>query len=109
MKTLELPMPDLPLSREQQRAADQAERQARREQEEREKSCRRSLRDAARRIKNESLIAICGIRWYSRRKVATCYWTHCHDCGQSLRYYETNEEAEANRQPCKRPSSPTTP
>ncbi len=32
------------------------------------------------------LVAQCGINWYSRRRDAGIFWTHCKTCGQLLHY-----------------------
>jgi len=67
----------------------QRQREARKAEEETEKSRRRSQRDAARRERTPDEHAQCGIRWYCRSKRDRdrgCYWTHCHACGQALIY-----------------------
>ncbi len=67
------------------RAAKEAAAKARAEakqKEEREKSLRRLMREAAYRRKHPPGSAQCGINWYP----AGSGWTHCHKCGQPLIY-----------------------
>ena len=85
---------------EAQRAAERHEREAkqaakilaaiqrekRKAEEEMAKNERRWKREEAYRKKNDTLTAQCGINWYSRRRDAGIYWTHCKTCGQLLHY-----------------------
>ena len=85
---------------EAQRAAEQHEREAkaaakiladlarqkRKAQEEMAKNTRRWKLEEAYRKRNDTLTAQCGINWYSRRRDAGIYWTHCKTCGQFLHY-----------------------
>jgi hypothetical protein len=85
---------------EAQRAAEQHEREAkaaakvllqaqrtqRKAEEEMAKNNRRWKREEKARAKNDILIAQCGINWYSRRRDAGIFWTHCRTCGQELIY-----------------------
>ncbi len=85
---------------EAQRAAEQHERDAkqaakilavrqreqRKAEEEMAKNKRRWKREEASRKRNDILVAQCGINWYSRRRDAGIYWTHCKTCGQLLHY-----------------------
>ena len=85
---------------EAQRAAEQHEREARaaanillkaqrdqrKAEEEIAKNTRRWKRAELTRAKNDTLTAQCGINWYSRRRDAGIYWTHCKTCGQLLHY-----------------------
>jgi hypothetical protein len=73
------------------RTAKQAAAKARAEakqKEEREKSMRRLMREAAYRRKHPPGSAQCGINWYP----AGSGWTHCHKCGQAL-IYTTDRDA----------------
>ena len=85
---------------EAQRAAEQHEREAkaaanillkaqreqRKAEEEIAKNTCRWKRAELTRAKNDTLTAQCGINWYSRRRDAGIYWTHCKSCGQLLHY-----------------------
>lgn len=97
---------------EAQRAAERHEREAkqaakilaarqreqRKAEEEMAKNSRRWKREEAYRKKNDTLIAQCGINWYSRRRDAGIYWTHCKSCGQLLHY---TDDPTAKPQECK--------
>jgi hypothetical protein len=97
---------------EAQRAAEQHEREAkqaakilaalarqkRRAEEEMAKNTRRWKREEAYRKRHDILIAQCGINWYSRRRDAGIYWTHCKTCGQLLIY---TDDRDAKPQECK--------
>ena len=72
-----------------------AARAAANEKEEREKSMRRLMREAAYRQKHPPGHAQCGINWYP----AGSGWTHCHKCGQALIY---TTDRNATPQECKR-------
>ena len=63
-----------------------AQRQKRKAEEEMAKNHRRWKREEASRKRNDILVAQCGINWYSRRRDAGIYWTHCKTCGQLLHY-----------------------
>jgi hypothetical protein len=96
---------------EAQRAAEQHEREAkqaakilaarqreqRRAEEEMAKNTRRWKREEATRKRNDTLTAQCGINWYSRRRDAGIYWTHCRTCGQLLHY---TDDPKAKPQVC---------
>ena len=85
---------------EAQRAAEQHEREAkaaanvllkaqreqRKAEEEIAKNTCRWKRAELTRAKNDTLTAQWGINWYSRRRDAGIYWTHCKSCGQLLHY-----------------------
>ena len=78
-------------ARAAKQAAKEAAAKARAEakqKEEREKSIRRLMREAAYRRKHPPGFAQCGINWYP----AGSGWTHCHKCGQTL-LYTTNPNA----------------
>jgi len=62
------------------------QRQKRKAEEEMAKNNRRWKREEAYRKRNDTLTAQCGINWYSRRRDAGIYWTHCKTCGQLLHY-----------------------
>jgi hypothetical protein len=62
------------------------QREQRKAEEEMAKNTRRWKREEATRKRNDILIAQCGINWYSRRRDAGIYWTHCKTCGQFLHY-----------------------
>jgi hypothetical protein len=62
------------------------QREQRRAEEEMAKNTRRWKREEATRKRNDTLTAQCGINWYSRRRDAGIYWTHCRTCGQLLHY-----------------------
>jgi len=66
--------------------AEQAQRAIRKRQEEMDKNTRRWKREEATRKRNDILVAQCGINWYSRRRDAGIFWTHCKTCGQLLHY-----------------------
>lgn len=97
---------------EAQRAAEQHEREAkqaakilaalarqkRKAEEETEKNRRRFKREMAYKARNDTLVAQCGINWYSRRRDAGIYWTHCRTCGQLLIY---TDDKNAKPQECK--------
>ncbi|MEY4385012.1 MAG: hypothetical protein RLY20_295 [Verrucomicrobiota bacterium] len=97
---------------EAQRAAEQHEREAkqaakilaalarqkRKAEEETEKNRRRWKREEAYRKRHDILVAQCGINWYSRRRDAGIYWTHCRTCGQHLIY---TDDRDAKPQECK--------
>lgn len=70
----------------QAKLAEQAQRAIRKRQEEMAKNTRRWKREEATRKRNDILVAQCGINWYSRRRDAGIYWTHCKTCGQLLHY-----------------------
>ncbi len=70
----------------QAKLAEQAQRAIRKRQEEMAKNNRRWKREEASRKRNDILVAQCGINWYSRRRDAGIYWTHCKTCGQLLHY-----------------------
>jgi len=70
----------------QAKLAEQAQRAIRKRQEEMAKNTRRWKREEASRKKNDTLTAQCGINWYSRRRDAGIYCTHCKTCGQFLIY-----------------------
>jgi hypothetical protein len=70
----------------QAKLAEQAQRAIRKRQEEIDKNTRRWKRQEATRKRNDILVAQCGINWYSRRRDAGIYWTHCKSCGQLLHY-----------------------
>jgi hypothetical protein len=83
------------------RAAKEAAAKARadaKEKEEREKSTRRLMREAAYRRKHPPGFAQCGINWYP----AGSGWTHCHKCGQPL-VYTTDHDAPRRDCPGHRP------
>ena len=83
------------------RAAKEAAAKARadaKEKEEREKSTRRLMREAAYRRKHPPGFAQCGINWYP----AGSGWTHCHKCGQAL-VYTTDHNAPRRDCPGHRP------
>ena len=73
-------------ARLQAKLAAQAQRAIRKRQEEMDKNTRRWKREEATRKRNDILVAQCGINWYSRRRDAGIYWTHCKTCGQWLHY-----------------------
>ena len=97
---------------EAQRAAEQHEREAkqaakilaalarqkRKAEEETAKNSRRWKREEAYRKRHDTLVAQCGINWYSRRRDAGIYWTHCRTCGQLLIY---TDDKNAKPQECK--------
>jgi len=62
------------------------QREKRKAEEEMDKNTRRWKREEATRKRNDILVAQCGINWYSRRRDAGIYWTHCKTCGQLLHY-----------------------
>jgi hypothetical protein len=70
----------------QAKLAAQTQRAIRKRQEEMAKNTRRWKREEKTRAKNDILIAQCGINWYSRRRDAGIFWTHCKSCGQELIY-----------------------
>ena len=83
------------------RLAKEAAAKARAEakqKEEREKSLRRLMREAAYRRKHPPGSAQCGINWYP----AGSGWTHCHKCGQPL-IYTTDPNAPRRECPGRRP------
>jgi len=83
------------------RLAKEAAAKARAEakqKEEREKSMRRLMREAAYRRKHPPGSAQCGINWYP----AGSGWTHCHKCGQPL-IYTTDRDAKPRECPGRRP------
>ena len=83
------------------RAAKEAAAKARadaKQKEEREKSMRRLMREAAYRRKHPPGSAQCGINWYP----AGSGWTHCHKCGQAL-IYTTDRDAKPRACPGRRP------
>ena len=83
------------------RAAKEAAAKARAEakqKEEREKSLRRLMHEAAYRRKHPPGSAQCGINWYP----AGSGWTHCHKCGQPL-IYTTDPNAPRRECPGRRP------
>ena len=77
--------------------AEQAQRAIRKRQEEMDKNTRRWKREEAARKRNDTLTAQCGINWYSRRRDAGIYWTHCKTCGQLLQY---PDDPKPNPQEC---------
>ena len=89
--------------RDVEQAALEAKRAAKaraeaRQKEEREKSVRRLMREAAYRRKHPPGHAQCGINWYP----AGSGWTHCHKCGQPL-IYTTDPDAPRRECPGRRP------
>ena len=82
----------------QAKLAEQAQRAIRKRQEEIAKNTRRWKRQEATRKRNDILVAQCGINWYSRRRDAGIYWTHCRTCGQLLIY---TDDKDAKPQECK--------
>ena len=74
------------------------QRQKRKAEEEMAKNGRRWKREEATRKRNDILVAQCGINWYSRRRDAGIYWTHCKTCGQLLHY---TDDKNAKPQECK--------
>jgi hypothetical protein len=82
----------------QAKLAAQAQRAIRKRQEEIDKNTRRWKREEKARAKNDILIAQCGINWYSRRRDAGIFWTHCRTCGQELIY---TDDRDAKPQVCK--------
>ena len=70
----------------QAKLAAQAQRAIRKRQAEMDKNTRRWKREEKARAKNDTLTAQCGINWYSRRRDAGIFWTHCRTCGQELIY-----------------------
>jgi hypothetical protein len=85
-------------ARLQAKLAAQAQRAIRKRQEEMDKNTRRWKREEATRKRNDLLVAQCGINWYSRRRDAGIYWTHCKTCGQLLHY---TDDKNASPQECK--------
>jgi len=97
---------------EAQRAAEQHEREAkaaakalakvqrdqRKAEEDIAKNTRRWKREEKTRAKNDTLTAQCGINWYSRRRDAGIFWTHCRSCDQELIY---TDDKNAKPQVCK--------
>jgi hypothetical protein len=86
----------------QAKLAAQAQRAIRKRQEEMDKNHRRWKRQEASRKRNDLLVAQCGINWYSRRRDAGIYWTHCKTCGQRLIYTDDKDakpEVCAGRKP----------
>ena len=77
--------------------AEQAQRAIRKRQEEMDKNTRRWKREEAYRKRNDTLTAQCGINWYSRRRDAGIFWTHCKTCGQFLIY---SDDPKAKPQEC---------
>lgn len=77
--------------------AEQAQRAIRKRQEEMDKNTRRWKREEAARKRNDTLTAQCGINWYSRRRDAGIYWTHCKTCGRLLHY---TDDPNAKPQEC---------
>lgn len=75
----------------QAKLAEQAQRAIRKRQEEMAKNNRRWKREEAMRKRNDTLTARCGINWYSRRRDAGIYWTHCKTCGQLLHYTDDKD------------------
>jgi len=73
------------------------QRQKRKAEEEMDKNTRRWKREEAARKRNDLLVAQCGINWYSRRRDAGIYWTHCKTCGQLLHY---SDDRNAKPQVC---------
>ena len=73
-------------------------RQKRKAEEEMAKNSRRWKREEAYRKRHDTLVAQCGINWYSRRRDAGIYWTHCRTCGQLLIY---TDDKNAKPQECK--------
>ena len=72
-------------------------RQKRKAEEEMAKNSRRWKREEAYRKRHDTLLAQCGINWYSRRRDAVIYWTHCRTCGQLLIY---TDDKNAKPQEC---------
>ena len=62
------------------------QREQRRAEADMAKNTRRWKREEKTRAKNDTLTAQCGINWYSRRRDAGIFWTHCRTCGQWLHY-----------------------
>ena len=97
---------------EAQRVAEQHEREAKqaakvlaqiardkiKAEEQMAKNTRRWKREEAYRKRHDILVAQCGINWYSRRRDAGIYWTHCRTCGQELIY---TDDRDAIPQDCK--------
>lgn len=81
----------------QAKLAAQAQRAILKRQAELDKASRRWKREEAYRKRNDILTAQCGINWYSRRRDAGIYWTHCRTCGQLLHY---NDDTNAKPQVC---------
>jgi hypothetical protein len=81
----------------QAKLTEQAQRAIRKRQEEMAKNTRRWKREEAARKRNDILVAQCGINWYSRRRDAGIYWTHCKTCGQLLHY---TDDKDAKPQVC---------
>jgi hypothetical protein len=73
------------------------QRELRKAEEEMAKNTRRWKREEATRKRNDILVAQCGINWYSRRRDAGIYWTHCKTCGQLLHY---TDDPKAKPQVC---------
>jgi hypothetical protein len=73
------------------------QREQRKAEEEMAKNTRRWKREEATRKRNDILVAQCGINWYSRRRDAGIYWTHCKSCGQLLHY---SDDKNAKPQVC---------
>ncbi|MCC6820213.1 MAG: hypothetical protein IT579_05720 [Verrucomicrobia subdivision 3 bacterium] len=84
-------------ARLQAKLAAQAQRAIRKRQEEMDKNTRRWKREEKTRAKNDTLTAQCGINWYSRRRDAGIFWTHCRTCGQELIY---TDDPHAKPQAC---------
>ena len=77
--------------------AVKAQRAILQRQAELDKNSRRWKREEAARKRNDTLTAQCGINWYSRRRDAGIFWTHCRTCGQFLIY---SEDPKAKPQEC---------
>ena len=81
----------------QAKLAEQAQRAILKRQQELDKNTRRWKREEATRKRNDTLTAQCGINWYSRRRDAGIFWTHCRTCGATLIY---TDDPTAKPQPC---------
>jgi len=89
---------DAKAAREVARAVASLARQKRDALEQSAKDSRRWKREEASRKRHDTLTAQCGINWYSRRRDAGIYWTHCRTCGQLLIY---TDAPNAKPQECK--------
>ena len=73
-------------AKQARRTMERLAREKRNAEEQIAKDSRRWKRETASKARNDILIAECGINWYSRRRDAGIYWTHCRTCGQLLNY-----------------------
>ena len=97
----------LPAPASQQTAEESArvQQRATKSKAEFDKNIRRVGRELLARQKQDDMVALCGINFYScspHDRARGNQWTHCHRCGNALRYYETYEQAKANLRECKR-------